>query len=1020
MGTEQEKIDEDVRQLRKLTTVFEDATKQIGQMAQDHEVYGTLKKGKYEVRKDSQASVDKDKVKAYTEIEENTDDDKVSVDGYYNTSKVDMRAYANMAVSAMENASSNSDASRGKRIMQRRLDTIGFSGIANTVARQDLKSKISNMDSSAAVSILEDRAKKIHQNTVTKQFAVAATDKAYVFNQNDVTPEAWARTDAVLTSQKIRTNLSEGDIISALHSGKIDGIRIDGSIERTLRERQYQLRMADVPKVQYKSGENMNYRNVVSDIQHNQQLINSYLDSVGINGNRLSNREIRQILKTGKINIAGSNSASVAIDDKTRTMLEEKLQMNKLQGLAQTSRRAPGFAGTITKSITQEGIQGTDGDAGIHNIQMLAIGTKLTGTVTRGLTGATAMAAAKSAELAARGTIKAAKLGTNVGIGAYNLSQKVFVGGNTADANLVKSQKLRMDVMSKFDSADSKVKVLGHSATSKSAWFMKTNSKQKVRYVAGNIKKSASKWSVVQKASDKIKDTKAVIRDTKAGRISASIVKKYDNTRKKMNSIANAITRHTKLLRAPFTAVNAVKRAVQKVVLLAGGGFLILCLSVIAILTPLMGIASIMPNIFMADDSYSVTDNVGQKAVASLLSVQQNYLREIENYMDSTCTDPDHGHHTAYFALYYGDINDFYESISSSIPSSRCSLTTGESRPYDISMLYRTMIAMATVATGNETEDDQFYTKYCENLLGKILHNATFVDSDGIVAVRVCDAGLTNGMRLDPQSFSCTLDPGCKTFFETADDGWMHNYGKDSIEYSEWYRKSENYNTWDGWIQSDQSNFEWAQCLFEMSDDDWAAMGIEIPGSVSSGTSGGKPMTQEELDTVLQGSETELSDSDSPKRKDAIEKALAEFNRFHIYSLVGKRTYGPGEDLAEQLDCSSFVLGVMQTTGVVAANSGGYTETCKGLPDETALRPGDILLKYNPGHNVSEGNGNYNHVMLYLGLNSNGKPQTIECGGGYSSLNTKSNGSISIKTYSTVQEMISKRGITYIKNPYGD
>jgi hypothetical protein len=51
---------------------------------------------------------------------------------------------------------------------------------------------------------------------------------------------------------------------------------------------------------------------------------------------------------------------------------------------------------------------------------------------------------------------------------------------------------------------------------------------------------------------------------------------------------------------------------------------------------------------------------------------------------------------------------------------------------------------------------------------------------------------------------------------------------------------------------------------------------------------------------------------------------------------------------------------------------------------------------------------------MFLGYTDDGKPMTIECGGGYSRLDIYSYNDISIKVYDSINSMVRTRGINYV------
>lgn len=515
--------------------------------------------------------------------------------------------------------------------------------------------------------------------------------------------------------------------------------------------------------------------------------------------------------------------------------------------------------------------------------------------------------------------------------------------------------------------------------------------------------------------------------NTKTGKLKDT-VKRADAAKKK--AVEKAAEK-----RAAKKAAKKAAKETGAAVAAGGAPFIALVLGILLaviiidvfMLIILFPVVSIFPSAHLEDESYAVTENVGKQAITSMLVTQQDYLREVEAYWDATCQLRDeygnklHPHHTAYFAGYMGATTDEFANLTTPCASSNsCRLTDGTRITYGIDVLYKTIISMATVATGNESYDAEFYTGYCENLLNKILHcSSYYYDRGGTIPVYVYDTGLTDGMVLDPLKTHCTIGTGCGETFPKVDNDWMHAHGENSDEYSTRIRLSEHYNTWYGWTYYEKGYFDWALNLWELSSKDWAEINIILPGTEEFGSNfGGQPLTIEEmaeLDSLL------TAQTDNPERLAVVNSALNAFQLGIIYSQDQRgNTRYAGEGLSIYQDCSSFCWNVIVDAGVMPGIDHAKTTATFAADEHNVsisgyvLKPGDILVNF-----TNDGIAN-DHALMFLGLDENGKIQTIECGASYSQYTTAINNAISIKTYNSVAQMMSIQNVRYIINYFGD
>ena len=805
------------------------------------------------------------------------------------------------------------------------------------------------------------------------------------------------------------------------------------------------------------------HSHLVNDFNNNKRIIDSYLQSRGINGKKLTIREIDKMIgkadkisyekysrfhagepldgklrdKISEINAqlfkqgtgkAGKGPHGVVIDDQLREILKEKRWQLEMQSRINQIQRSPGGVKNFAKSWTNEMTRDSDFETGMQTVKTVTTTMKATAVVAEGAVTVASTAAVTAAELTGRAT-------ASVGHAGINMGGRIYARGDQAKSLAWKNKTSK--ATNSFDKLTNNSKVIGREGrkiigqnTKAAVSFTSASPSRKVRVVT-NTMANGARWVFVNTAGR----TKAGQKVMTGYKKATDKVKGFaSKIRGGFNKIQNNIYNHTKLIRAPFSAVNAVQRAVKKVAIHIGVtvGLAFLSCSIVLIAVMIVPIifssvlsffTSLMPAAFMADSSYEITNQVGQETINAMLVTQTEFLKEVEDYMDRTCTLTDaegnklHSHHNAYFLKYMGDNTDDFENLSSTtVPTSDTyTMMTGETSSYNIEALYRTIISMATVATGNEAQEKDFYVDYSRLLLEKILHTAKFSDCDGRVPIILTDTGITDAMKLDQS----VVDPSwCDDYFPAVDDGWMHTHGVDSLEYSEWLRHEENYNTWHGWNVEDMASYDWAVTLWEMSSEDWSELGIVLPGSVGGGDNGAafKPtLVSNTVDKLKEQGYSEL-------RVKAIEVALNEVGK-HIYGVRSDSSYFP-----YTLDCSDFISGVLlaaNVPGAQDATTGGMVKLYPHLSDGDEVVPGTIMVFKDTSGTVVNGQVHSdNHVVMYIGaVEGYGDYCVIEC----SDKTTYRNGEpyvkvdgVSVSGFTSFEQLRAEYPYRYYLNPYGD
>lgn len=767
------------------------------------------------------------------------------------------------------------------------------------------------------------------------------------------------------------------------------------------------------------------HSHLVNDFNNNKRIIDSYLQSRGINGKNLTKQEIENMLRTGK---AGKGEHKIVVDDQLREVLKEKRWQLGMQSRINQIQRSPGGVKNFAKSWTNEMTRDSDFETGMQTVKTVTTTMKATAVVAEGAVTVASTAAVTAAELTGRATASVGRAGINMG-------GRIYARGDQTKSLAWKNKTSK--ATNSLDKLTNNSKVIGREGrkiigqtTKATVSFTSASPSRKVRVVT-NTMANGARWVFVNTAGR----TKAGQKVMTGYKKATDKVKGFaSKIRVGFNKIQNNIYNHTKLIRTPFSAVNAIQRAVKKVAIRIGVtvGLAFLSCSIVLIAVMIVPIifssvlsffTSLMPGAFMADSSYEITNQVGQETINAMLVTQTEFLKEVEDYMDRTCTLTDaegnklHSHHNAYFLKYMGDNTDDFENLSSTtVPTSDTyTMMTGETGSYNIEALYRTIISMATVATGNEAQEKKFYVDYSRLLLEKILHTAKFSDCDGRVPIILTDTGITDAMKLDQS----VVDPSwCDDYFPAVDDGWMHTHGVDSLEYSEWLRHEENYNTWHGWNVEDMASYDWAVTLWEMSSEDWSELGIVFPGNIGggdNGTSFNPTLVSNTADKLKEQGYSEL-------RINAIQIALNEVGK-HVYGVRSDSSYFP-----YALDCSDFISGVLlaaNVPGAQDATTGGMVNLYPHLNDGDEVVPGTIMVKNATSGSVVNGQVvSSNHVVMYIGaVEGYGDYCVIEC----STKTTYRNGErdvyvdgVSVSGFTSFEQLRSKYPYQYYLNPYGD
>lgn len=919
-------------------------------------------------------------------IDKDKDEKEDERDSYYNKAHIDYTSVSNATLDTLKQTYQKTDVGQGTRSLKRYSSLLGAGSISKSAAIADTKNRVYYRN--------QEQMEQLHLILGIKQ-------------ENKLTGEIEERKNAKITVQDFVTDASHSTIIDDFNKNKaiINGYLQNRGINAE------RLTINDIDDMIGREGQASYKEKFFSTTHSGKSIIFSgqMRDKLDSKFDTLFHRN------TG---VTDSSSHHIVIDDNLRTILMEKRWQLQMQPKIDQIQRSPGGAKNLLNNWKQEVLRDTDVEEGIQNINSALTTIKTATVATESLVGITSAATVTMAEAAGRIT-------ANAGKGGSALAGKIYAGGNADKLSKwnVKASKFNANL----DKLNQGSKVIGRegrkyigAASKATISFTSKSTSSKVKIVSNKINNGA-KWAVVNTAGR-----------TKTGK---KVIEKHKDFKEKTNDkinvfkggiskFRNEIYNHTKIVRLPLTAINAITRTANKAKILICAALGIVFIIAVILLIIVSGIVSIIPSAFHADSSYAVSYKVGQDTINEMLIVQNNFLKEVEDYMNRTCILVDeegnklHDHHNAYFLKYMGDNSDYFENLSSSTVPLADTYTTnsGNTGSYNIATLYKTIISMATVATGNEAEDADFYKDYCCLLLNKILHTATFGDGiDGRIAIIVTDTGITDAMRLDPNE----LRPNwCNEYFSAVNDGWMHTYGVNSLEYSEWLRSEDNYNAWHGWNVEDMISYDWATTLWEMDAEDWGDLDVILPGSIGGGGNGSSFSPTTVTNTI----EKLREDGYSELRIKAIEIALNE---------VGKHVYGVRSDSSNfpyTLDCSDFISGVLLEAGVpgaVDATTGGMVSLYPHLNAGDEVVPGTIMVKNNTSGSVVNGQVvSSNHVVMYIGaVEGYGDYCVVEC----SAKTTYKNGEkylfvdgVSVSGFNTWEQLRSKYPYQYYLNPFGD
>nr|WP_297765572.1 NlpC/P60 family protein [uncultured Butyrivibrio sp.] len=306
--------------------------------------------------------------------------------------------------------------------------------------------------------------------------------------------------------------------------------------------------------------------NVVNDYHNNMKFIVGELDKTKVNVTKLTSGEVSTILRTGHYT---KGFKKVNFSDEQLRLLKEFQYLKGLEGAARQIGGSQGKFGTMASAYTDATIGDSDFKQGLDFTKKTVGTTKLA-----------AKAGREATAFALKGSVNAASLGARAVTGMTELQYKaIYKATGNANAKVVADKAARINNSIK----NGTVKVTDGI---QKATHVDKVAKGKIRGAVDNFKlKHFQKLSALR---DKLLDNKL------------------------MRTVGK-----------PFSAVNAVKRALFKGTIFVG-----LALLVIFLLVPmLVMIISALPDIMDFDPTKdeTVADTTAQKAINYLYSFQEAY-----------------------------------------------------------------------------------------------------------------------------------------------------------------------------------------------------------------------------------------------------------------------------------------------------------------------------------------------------------------------------------------------------------
>lgn len=470
--------------------------------------------------------------------------------------------------------------------------------------------------------------------------------------------------------------------------------------------------------------------------------------------------------------------------------------------------------------------------------------------------------------------------------------------------------------------------------------------------------------------------------------------------------------------------------------------------------------------------------------INKMCEAEGQFMKDVEFTYDITCNELDengnklHPYHTAEINAFSGDRDDDFNNLDLATltdqNATHCRLISQstpshlEMRQYDTVTLYKTIIAMQHARQDLFWEDGIFSSEakqgdveeYCIQLLKKILYTCVSTDANGRIQIRINHTGLTNAMRLDEEKITSNFFSAGSTSSFDEDDIGTNGYGyeqatfpiyKDGLTHrpniwsviGSFFKGDEEFDeeieAWhsylDGyWSKYHRDELEIVRELWEMTDEEWLEMGIQLPTANELTGNMGPSIdyaTLQEVETSL------MAQGLNPYRIKVIITALKECGK-HIYGLRS----APG-NFPFKLDCSDFVSGALLEAGV----PGAVDATCYGIVDMAKsslnqaysvkhnaarnskstreLLPGDIMVKNETQGKAIDGRvSSQNHVVIYIGaIPGYGEHCVIECTTRcrkkYGNTGTNVITGVAVSGFNTIEDLLKSYDYQFIIDPYG-
>ena len=208
------------------------------------------------------------------------------------------------------------------------------------------------------------------------------------------------------------------------------------------------------------------------DFTRHDAAVNKYLEGYGINGKKLSDKDIDKMLKEGR------TKDGMKVTSDLRSVLVEKKRNNKFKKKAGNIRHQAGGIRRTARTWAEETVDGTDGGAGVQYSLTYARGAKIARIGAKSISAGGAMALGNAYAGAHRSI-----LNTQLKIYTNKTAKAISLGDGEATGRLMSKTMDKADKLQKVEVRQDKM-------NSHLSAFVRMGARDKVKYAAEKTKKA--------------------------------------------------------------------------------------------------------------------------------------------------------------------------------------------------------------------------------------------------------------------------------------------------------------------------------------------------------------------------------------------------------------------------------------------------------------------------------------------------------------------------------------------------